>query len=94
MADLPVNLLKLGIALSKYYVEKVLGENASTILVQGLIDIGGEKAISEIADFLDQGELSKKIFEAFSEADNCFLKNVDDNLLKQAIISKPLAGLK
>jgi len=94
MADLPANLLKLGTALIKYYVEKAFGENASTIFIQGLTDIGGEKAISEIADFLDQGELSKKIFEAFSEADNCFSKNVGDNLLKQAIISKPLAGLE
>lgn len=94
MTDLPANLLKLVTELIKYYVEKALGENASAILAQGLTEIVGETAKSKITDFLDQGELSKQVFAAFKEADNCFYKTVDDDVLKQAIISNPLAGLE
>jgi hypothetical protein len=94
MTDLPANLLKLVTELIKYYIEKALGENATAILVKGLTEIVGETAKSKFTDFLDQGDLSKQVLDAFTEADDCFYRTVDDDVLKQAIISKPLAGLE
>lgn len=94
MAELPKTLVKLATELVIYYAEKALGEGALAILVQELTDLVGESVTEKIKDFLDQGELSKQVFDAFKEADNCFYNTVDDDVLKQAIISKPLAGLE
>jgi tetratricopeptide (TPR) repeat protein len=94
MADLSTTFVKFATELVKYYAEKTLGEGASGILVQELTDLVGESVTEKIKDFLDQGELTKQVIEAFNEADNCFSLTIDDDVLKQAIISKPLAGLE
>lgn len=94
MADLPKTIVKFATELVKYYAGKALGEGASAILVDELTDLVGETVTEKITNFLNQGELTKQIVEAFDEADNCFSRSIDDDVLRQAIVSKPLAGLE
>jgi hypothetical protein len=93
MAEFPKTLVKLATELVKYYAEKILGEGASAILVKGLTDIVGENATEKINGFLDQGERAQQLLEAFTLADDCYSKKVDDDLLRQLILSQPFAAL-
>lgn len=88
------NLVKLATELTKYYTKKALGDDALTILVQGASDIIGDDVTEKIESFLDQGDKAERVLDAFTFADNCFVKNIGDDLLKQMVISKPLAGIE
>lgn len=94
MADLPKTIVIFASELIKYYSEKALGEGALAILVEKMTNLVGENATEKISNFLNQEELTKKLVEAFEEADYCFSRSIDDDVLRQAIISKPLAGLE
>jgi len=94
MADLPKTIVKFATELVKYYAEKVLGKGASAILIEELTDLVGESATEKIEAFLDQGEKAKQILSAFEEADACFVASIEDQELKEAIISLPFRGIQ
>jgi len=93
MAKLPKTLIKLATELVEYYATKALGEGASAIIISNLADLIGDNATEKITAFLDQGEKADLLLSAFKEADDCFVNEVKDQILKEAIVSAPLAGL-
>ena len=94
MTNVHKNIVKLATALVKYHAEKALGDDALSIVVQGVTNLAGESAVEKISSFLDQGEQANRLIEAFKAADICFTNNIDDAELNQMIISKPMAGLE
>ena len=93
MADHVKNLVRFATELVKYYAEKALGEGASAVLVKELTDLAGENVTEKITNFLNQNERAQKLLEAFKAADFCFIQKVEDETLKQLIISQPFAAL-
>jgi hypothetical protein len=93
MAELSKKLVKLATELIKYYASKALGEGALDILAGSLADFFGESITEKISAFLDQGEKADQLLSAFKEADECFTKRIEDQILREAIISAPFAGL-
>ena len=94
MADLPKTLIKLATALIKYYASKTLGEESLEILTEDLTDLLGESIVDKISAILDQGEKAGQLLSAFKEADECFINRINDQVLREAIISAPFAGLQ
>ncbi len=86
-------VVTLAAVLIEHQAKKTFGEKAADKITDALTEIVGEKAIDKLAHFLGQGERAKTLLEAFKEADACFVETCDDELLRQAIVSKPLAAL-
>ena len=93
MPPLPKTIVLLAANIFKYYLEKLLGEDALSLIGNQLIDFAGEGLVEKLATFFDQGQRAEELLEAFKSADECFLARVDDYSIKQAIISKPLSNL-
>jgi hypothetical protein len=73
MANIPKSVLQLLIELSKYYSKKVLGEGASSIVIDGLTELVGEDITEQINNFLSKEKNAKQLIKAFREADDCFI---------------------
>ncbi len=81
--------IKIGTALLKHQVKKLVGEEALGAIGEELADIGGDKLDSWIGEQATPEQLEK----AALYAQECFRGKVNDNDLEQWMVSLPLGNL-
>jgi hypothetical protein len=62
--DLPRVTLRLALALVKYHVENLVGDEALGIIANELVDIGGEKVTAKLDSILSSNEGAAKLSAA------------------------------
>ncbi len=78
----------------KNQVQSKLGEEAQAMLTDAVAAYIGDETTEKIANFLEKEKHVPKIIEAFEKADRCFEQKCEDDLLRQFIVSMPLARLE
>lgn len=81
--------VKIGTALLKHQVKKLVGDETLEVIGEELADIGGEKLDAWLGERSTQEELEK----AAQSAQTCFREKVTDNKLQQWMVSLPLGNL-
>jgi len=81
--------VKIGTALLKHQVKKLVGDETLEVIGEELADIGGDKLDAWLGERSTQEELEK----AAQSAQTCFREKVTDNELQQWMISLPLGNL-
>ncbi len=81
--------VKIGTALLKHQVKKLVGEETLGVLSEELADIGGDKLDAWLGDKSTVEEIEK----AAQSAQSCFREKVADNELQQWMVSLPLVNL-
>lgn len=84
MTDLPINVLKLTMALLKHQSGIWLGDEFVGVASKTIIDIGGEKISQRLNKFLDDSDSAQQLIEAAKRAEDYFMQQCDDVDLKQA----------
>ncbi len=76
--DLPNAFLKIGLALAKYHIKKVIGDEALEVVASTLTDFGGEK-VQALTDSIFSSKLGKKeLLKAAKVADESFKEKCTD----------------
>lgn len=81
--------VKIGTALLKHQVKKLVGDETLEVIGEELADIGGDKLDAWLGERSTQEELEK----AAQSAQTCFCEKVTDNELQQWMVSLPLGNL-
>ncbi len=81
--------VKIGTALLKHQVKKLVGDETLEVISEELADIGGDKLDAWLGERSTQDELEK----AAHSAQTCFREKVTDNELQQWMVSLPLGNL-
>lgn len=81
--------VKIGTALLKHQVKKLVGDETLEVIGEELADIGGDKLDAWLGERSTQEEIEK----AAQSAQTCFREKVTDNELQQWMISLPLGNL-
>jgi hypothetical protein len=81
--NLPNTLLKLGLALAKYHIKNVIGDEALEIAASTLTDVGGEKVQAKVDSIFASKEGQKELLKAAKSSDEKFKKECKDNDLRE-----------
>ncbi|MCC6569799.1 MAG: tetratricopeptide repeat protein [Anaerolineales bacterium] len=81
--------VKIGTALLKHQVKKLVGDETLEVIGEELADIGGDKLDAWLGERSTQEEIEK----AAQSAQSCFREKVTDNDLQQWMVSLPLGNL-
>src|SRR5207245_563701 len=87
-------LVKFAAALVRQQAKAHLGDEAIRALAEQGINVIGEQPANQISALIDDRDKALEILVAFDQADEAFAELADDERLKQAIISMPLAGIE
>src|SRR4029453_18651239 len=81
--------VKIGTALLKHQVKKLVGEETLGVISEELADIGGDK----IDTWLSEKSTIEELEKAATIAEQCFHNTVGDHDLEQWMVSLPIGNL-
>ena len=75
-------MLKIGLAIVKYHIKKVIGNEALEDIATTLTDVGGEQVVAKLDSIFASKEGQKKLRDAAKAADQYFIEKCKDDDLR------------